>query len=534
MHKQLPAVIALAFALAAPPILAKQYHVERFDIDIHISSAGTLEIEETTAFSFRGGPFTYVYRDVAADKTDGLEFIEALLDGRSIAAQVRGPSPLRVRWDFPTTSDAVRTTTLRYRVRGAIRHTSDGDELAWTLFPRKAKYRIGGSRIEVNYPTTVGAPEIAVRGARAEIQRSDGSAVVTLRDVKASRNVVLRARFPSGSLISAPPRWEQTRSDNRRRILTGLLYGGVCGIVLVVLVLLWMPKTPAPYSTGTTASTEPPPNMPPALFAVLANRINAAQGLLVDLARRGAVRIDEQPGRWGRKFRITHLASPVALAPYERNFLETGFRHGETELSLSEFASRVQFGWRAISRAIRAELHSQGLIDPDRERTKHGIKTTAIVSLLGGLALGVAAAVLKQSPEIRGFLLMLGGSSLLLAIIAGMMVASADVWSYPGAERAAQAKSFARHLSDVTRGRAAYTPSVFETWLPYAAAIGLGSAFTKRVKRYADTVLPDWFASMHGADGADAAFVAFMASSDAGAGGGDGGGASGGGDGGAG
>jgi hypothetical protein len=79
-------------------------------------------VTETIDFRFVGGPFTYVYRNLPTDHTDGITDIAASMDGASLPqgknageVEVSSGNPIQVTWHFTPTSDATRRFVLTYR-----------------------------------------------------------------------------------------------------------------------------------------------------------------------------------------------------------------------------------------------------------------------------------------------------------------------------------------------------------------------------------------------------------------------------------
>jgi Predicted membrane protein (DUF2207) len=153
-----------AWLLLAAPICAKQYVAERFDVDLEVRPGGSAAVTETVVFRFEGGPFTYVYRELALARLDGISDIRAAIDGRPAEVEIRGRDPIRVTWRFAPVSDSTHTFVLSYRARGVVRVEESGDVIAWQAIPRKHDYRVLGSRIRLRYS----APAELVRGPRVE------------------------------------------------------------------------------------------------------------------------------------------------------------------------------------------------------------------------------------------------------------------------------------------------------------------------------------------------------------------------------
>ena len=182
----------VALALCAIPYsvgAAKSYSAERFDVDWNLTEDGLLEVTETVVFRFEGGPFTYVYRNLPTDYSDGISGIEASLDGRilpqgSQAGQVEidGNNPIEVTWHFPPTSDSTHTFQLKYRVAGVIRSKQDEDLFWWNALPTDYEYSIESTTVRLTYPSGLqpsGPPEV-LRGS-AQMTQQAGQVIWSAR-----------------------------------------------------------------------------------------------------------------------------------------------------------------------------------------------------------------------------------------------------------------------------------------------------------------------------------------------------------------
>ncbi len=133
----LSALLALALSLIGGAFFAaKDYRAERFDAEWVVGEDGALLVTETVVFRFDGGPFTFVYRELPLDYSDGIEVIEARLDGQPLptgegegAYEIDDDDPLKVTWHLAPTSDATHTFDLTYRVRGVVRKEGGEDLL---------------------------------------------------------------------------------------------------------------------------------------------------------------------------------------------------------------------------------------------------------------------------------------------------------------------------------------------------------------------------------------------------------------------
>lgn len=529
MRKPTPVLAALVVWVCEPVAFSKEFHAEEFNIDVRVQHGNVVEIAETTVFNFTTGTFTTAFRNIRWPDADRIEIVEASVDGERGGVQITGSSsPVRVRWRFAPTANATRTVRLRYRVHGAVRQTPDGDALLWPLLPNRREYRVQRSEVTLRYP----APPVRVSIDGADrVDPMDGSAVAVLSDIPRRDDPMLTALFPAGSLIGIPPRWQQSRSEYRSGLVKGLLYGGLAGLLILALAFQWLGGLPSRIEPGTNAGGDPPFDLPPTVAAFLAGRTGSATGLLADLARRGVLSIEATSGFWGRKFQVTRTDKPERLSEHERVFLETAFGGGESQADMSGIAVRVRKRWGAVSNAVWKELDSSGYVDGERRRLKQHAKGFALSALAASLVLIFIAVVMRANGEALGIFSAIGGAAMVVAIWAAVKAANLEVWTLSGAQRAAEARAFLANMKELSRARSPHDGLDFDRWLPYAAALGVGVAFSKAWQR-----VPAWYPATAGGDGGEvASFLLLMNSSDtsfaAGADGGSDGG--GGGDGGA-
>ena len=269
MFKRVMLLAALLLLIAFPLCGAatKSYTAERFDVDWNLTESGVLEVTETVVFRFEGGPFTYVYRELTDDYSDGIEGIAASLDGKPLPQgsqagqfEIEGNSPTKVTWHFPPATDTTHTFQLKYRVLGVIRQTEGADLLWWNALPTDYEYPIASSTVRLTYPPNLqpsGPPE--VRRGSAQITEGDGQVTWTAQNLGPNTPLTVAVPFPAGSIIATPPEW-QARQAAARAAMPGFL--AVAGLALVAgLVWLWAlwararrPET----ATGPVARALPP------------------------------------------------------------------------------------------------------------------------------------------------------------------------------------------------------------------------------------------------------------------------------------
>ena len=101
-------LVLMALFITVIPVQAKKsYYAERFDVWIDIQENGSAIITETVDFHFEGDPFTFAFREISGDETDGLTFLDASMDGEPMSqgtqagqVEVKEGDPLKVTWHF--------------------------------------------------------------------------------------------------------------------------------------------------------------------------------------------------------------------------------------------------------------------------------------------------------------------------------------------------------------------------------------------------------------------------------------------------
>jgi uncharacterized membrane protein YgcG len=543
--RTLPVVAALLVACFTAS--AKSYRAERYDVDLRLDSQGGLDVTETVDFRFIAGPFHYVFREIAATETDGIENVHASMDGVPCDAgtgpgqvEISGTSPVEVRWYFDPIFSGNHTFVVHYRAAGVLRPSPDSQTLIWRVLPQKRGYGIGMSEIVLHYPDVIEASALALNTLAAPFETRSGYAAATLVDTPANQDVILEARFPAGSFAATPPEWQAARERKADASRIGRLAGGAVSAFFLMAACIWMFRIRASVRPAAGIEvcpedvTSPPDSWPAAIAARLAGKQFLRLGALLELARRGFVRIEERPKSvlMGRQFQVVKSDSAVPLAPHERALIAMVFRPGETAMPIREFFTRQQGNGQFMD-AIRAELQAAGLIDEARARARNWLLIAGAIGFAAG-ALLLALGLTSAEPIAGAVGTVLGGTAFAVAILAVILGGTQTIWSDAGLLASARWKAFARHLTQAACGRGPQPgQSEQERYLPYAAAFGIMAPLLKRQREQGGMELPPWFQALQSADGADAdAFTAFTSTCDSASySGGDGGG--GGGDGGA-
>ncbi|MBN2006194.1 MAG: DUF2207 domain-containing protein [Anaerolineae bacterium] len=528
LHQIFLALMAasLFFVPGYAPV-AKSYNAERFDVDMVVEEANTLLVTETLALNFSGGPFTYVFRELPTDHTDGIDDIHAEMDGVELPAgteagqvEIKGADPIRITWHFAPTTDRTHTYTLRYRVHGVIRQETDADLLLWQVLPEEHDYTIAGSTLTVHYPNAdlLGMPEI--RQGDASIATETHSTTFTASNLAKNETLVVALRFPAGSFISAAPEWQTRGNEIDRSAPRVAVIATLCALVGIALIVIAQSRYRYPGRADDTFQTRPPAALPPAIAGAVANRCTMetawgyALGALFDLAQRGVISIEEvERSSWFRShdFIIKLHEQPADLRDHERGLLDALFltKQGLTSAVLfSKLQSNITGRLKAFTKPLEEELDRMGAFDPERRRWRNTQMIAGLGILLGGLVFAIVLGVALSGASV---LWAIAAGSVALILCVAMMIAGAstnpmsDEWQAQGV----MWKQFGKYLQKVTRRHETLSRREMAIeYLPYAAAMGLAGEWANYMKKHEATDVPTWFRAL--ANTPDHNYAAFI------------------------
>lgn len=518
---------ALLFTMAAQS--GKTYRAERFDVEVAIEPDGSLRVEETVAFRFAGGPFSFVFRELPTDHTDGIINITAGVDGVTWPqgtgpgqVEISGRDPIEVRWHLPPTSDTAQTFTLEYTQLGVVERGTEADVLNWQALPDEYEYEIDGSRVTIHYPPSgrlIGEPDI--RAGNATVTAEAGHVIFDMQDLSPGDPLVVRLSFEPGGFSGAPPIWQADRETHNSRAWIWLT---AAAAVLAGGFLALMRASRANIRSVPKANfyvMKPPLETPPALAGYLANQTVAwhhALATLFDLAGRGLIEIEQirEASMWrSAEFALTLRDHPDGLRPHEDALLQLLFigKDGQPRevVTMGEMNRLITSSrWKEYTRTLEDEAEMEGLVDPAVESKRKRMVGWGVALMLLSFALFIASFLVSSSfgmwPLVLVAVLVL--LSFLMIIFGALYTKLSD----KGMEYATALEPFRRFLKDVS-GKKVDMPddAYYEAYLPYATGYGLAQQWAKRMAESEDPRVPAYFRAAETGDPMNmAAFVAII------------------------
>lgn len=532
------ALCALILLTIGSTAEGKTYFAERYNSRIEVLHGGTLRVTETVTLRFDAGPFTQFYRMVPTRSTDGIEIVSASMDGQVLPAgegpgqvQISGSSRVRVTWHFAPVSNASRTFALTYLVRGTVRQQDDADVVGWRILPTEHAYRINATAAAIVLPVApAAAPSIETRRVGdATVAVSGQRVLVEASDIRTNGWIDAWVRLPRGSLVDAPPLWQQRQDEARRLAGAWALAAGVvfvCGMALLLGIRQRYDPPPADL-TPTTSWSAPPDTLSPMLAGTLLTNGRAslehAMAGIFSLADRGELRIEELPRSLGqRNFTITRTPTGHALSALEERALDiifTGRQGVERSVGLGKARTRLMRQFRRFRELLNPAMQAAGLLDNDRQAVRRRFLQAGIAMLIAAALLTLAFALLVQ--RYAGWPMLIPLAFAGVGVVALIAYAAHTPLSNEGVRRSTGWRGFQRYLRAVARDREV-SPGVDMTrqLLPFAVALGIAPAWSSYLKRHRLSA-PPWFrAEADGTANSGAAFAAFVASGGTGTSGG--------------
>lgn len=510
-------ILSLALALLlAGPVLAKDYHARRYDVDIQILENGSLLVSETVDFCFIGGPFTYAYRDLILPKNDSVEIHSFGMDGKPIPAgkdenqaQISKGDTTKITWRFAETWDESRSFTVDYLAAGAFHREEKADTLTWPVLPTSFDYSIESSTIRVGYPERaklITAPE--VMGEYSTVLESPEAFTIFAEKINPNKPIWIRLAVEPGSVITEPARWQVAEEKASSLFLPSLLTGlGVLIIGILKLLSLLKDESSSPYhSQYAKEQTASPNDLPPAVAGALTApgmepNWNQAVATIFDLAQRGVLRItvDSKKKMGARRYQIEWVDSSVKVESYEQGLLDMLFmeKKGYKEsLTIAEIGKAYYSRFKLFKDSLKQALAEYGYYDERKQSIKRRLISYGVIGIFLSLT-GVVIGLVFGLPSGDWPVVFTAAGVFILSIISVIMGATYSPLSEKGRSEAQKWESFSDYLTSLIKSKGQDPPSdYFEDYLVYAATFGLAVKWIKRFKNLGVAQIPEWYQSL--------------------------------------
>jgi len=432
-----------AVLLSAGPAAAQGESILSYDVSIRVETDGSLTVLEQIVYDFDGTPHHGIYRDIpnrlTYDSTYDREYpIEVLYVHTSPGTPgqyetEQNGSIYRIKIGDPDrTITGVHTYGIGYRVRGAINHFADHDELYWNVTGNQWPVPIHKVSATITIPSQLQIQRVACFAgpfgsslpcAQADFQGDTATfAAENLGDFEGMTVVV---GFPTGLVQNVGPilteRWSLGRAFAVTPVTAPLAVLLLALLAFGVGRLAWRngrdrkavgsavdaafatpgrDEEPVPLFQHVTIPVEyaPPDGILPGEVGTLVDEVANpldVSATVVDLAVRGYLKIEEIPkeGLFGKPdWKLTRLKSDgEGLVPYEVELLDGLFEDGN-EVLLSSLKRKFVARLAKVQTALYDDVVGRGWFTGRPDQVRARWTRIGLAAVIAGAGLVYVAA----------------------------------------------------------------------------------------------------------------------------------------------
>jgi hypothetical protein len=491
-------VLAVLFTV---PASAGTIRIRDFHTELDVLPDSTLDVTETIRVDFAGARNGF-YRNIPVEYAGPGGFNYSLFltditatdsDGASLRIErQRHGGNLELKIFVPAADGSSRNISLHYRVRDGLRFFEDHDELYWNVTGTGWDDPIESASAHIILPGGVmglrAANYTGFLGSRSQDARVDilgpNIDVQTQRPLAFHEGLTVVAGWDKGFVH------EPRSSEKITQFLESNwpLFFPAC--VFVLMFWLWYTRGREPRVGAIAVQYEPPAGLSPGEAGTLVDdqaTIRDITATLVDLAVRGFITIEEKEtshlmGLYSNKEYVFHLNKKPAewkgIKSHELLLLSGIFEPlpvagvgVREDVALSDLQNRFYKNLPGIRRAIFESLVEHGYFAhrPDIVRQAYLLAAGVVGALLYlfGQYLAQHTGVQAQSFTIAAFLsgAIIGGF--------GWFMPTRTVEGVRALHDTLGFENFLSHVEAPHLARTPQSPQNFETYLPFAMALGV-------------------------------------------------------------
>ena len=484
-----------AIFLLLPLLATADERILSFDSDILVHQDGSIDVTETTTVRVEGivikrgivRTFPTRYEDrFGNDVVVDLQSVSAMRDGSAenfLADDYSNGVRIRFGRRDHLLERGPHTYEFRYRATHMLGYFEQRDELYWNVTGLDSAFPIDKASATVRFDFEISGDDLEIeaftgtygdqgRASNGRIDAGGSARFETTEILNPGSGLSIVVSWPKGFTV------EPTATEKATRLLSdnlGLLIA-VIGLLAVVgyYTLVWVHfgRDPAPGVIIT--QYEPPENFSPASLRYI-RKMSYDQTVMtsavLNLAVKGYLTINETDGEYLLYKKSSEIGLPP-LAAGEAALMKALFSESASVLLINE------------NHELLAKATSAHLASLKRDYANRYFRTNGLM-ILPGVAIGVSSMVVAFGVG--------NGGTVFTVVIAVVMVVLAGVFAY----LLRQPTGLGRKLLDSLGGFQEYleiaekdeinlrnppekTPQLFESFLPYALAIGVEQAWAEK------------------------------------------------------
>ena len=497
---------------------------DRFDVTINNvdTSNNRFDVTESYALTIETGPYSFGTADIPLGRIEAIEGVSVYDGNTALQASCLGQagtycaqsdgSNYSIKYYFRSQarSGEQRSIRLVYRVRGALRSYSGGDQLYWVAVPGDRPFPVLASTVTVVMPSDR-LPEKTATYPDTWQESINGGTITWQSPgrLDPGDSVEVRVQYPHDAQMSAPSwqsRYDLERSyvDNWQPLVSLLLVAltvfiVIGGVIAVVIRYLRFGRDPKALVVPEYL-TEPPTEERPGMVGLLVDEkadMRDILATLIDLARREYIVIEQTKSPslmgllGGADFTFHRTEKPLSgLRPYETALINGMFPGGRSSTKLDQLKTKFYQHIPTIKRLMYDELVTG-------EYFKRSPETTRMIWIFGGLAVAIGGSVLFWlSRSLTLISPVIGVPPIGLAIIGGMAALFGEYMpakTLKGSQDAARWRAFRRYLERIEHYAGVEDAAKqFDLFLGYAVAFGSDKDLVRQLTP-ALTAMPIWY-----------------------------------------
>ncbi len=479
--------LTLASAAADERILS-------FHSDIRILSSGDVEIVETIRVRAEGNRIQRgIYRDQFTDYRDAhgnrfataIEFLSLTRNGeRESSHRTSIDRGMRTYFGHRDRmlAEGEHTYMYRYRVSRTLGFFDSHDELYWTVTGFDWAFPIDKASARVSFEFDPPMAEVSgeaytgpfgARGTDYRLQKgSDSLSFEATKPLSAVNGLTIVATWPKG-FVAEPTKMQRLGwvvADN----LNLLIALGGLGLLLIYYIPVWKSQGKDPDEGPVVTRYEPPAGFSPASLRYINQMYyddKVMTAAIVNLAVKGYLRINEQ----GDTHSLTRLDPPGDAPPLAA---------GEQELYDALFSGTRAITLKNENHAVLGKARTAHKTSLKHDYKHRYFQTNTYLNVPGVVILtGTAAAALIAGPHATFSLFAI------LAVMLVTLVFFAIIMKRPtmrGRKVLDELQGFRDYLEVAEkdelnlRNPPEKTPQLFESYLPFALAMGVDQAWAEK------------------------------------------------------
>ncbi len=514
--------MGVIFYLFFPPAVFAE-EIQDFSSTLGVQADGRLAVDEDITYNF-GNEFRHgIYRTIPVFKTnaEGKRFVLSfsqfsVLDKKGASYQFSTTKTdqsvsLKIG-DGDRTVTGLHDYTIHYTVDGAFTYFSDHDELYWNVTGNEWGFPINHVTVSIVMPSAIPFVDMTLTcftGITGSVDHNcrtsyikGVASITTTTPLAADEGLTVVVGFPKNIIAVVEPTpyipfWATVWG---KIIIVLLMIAGVCWYVafpVYIPIAWWLHgKDPKPIIGEVSAWFDPPKsktgrNLTPGETGTLVDEqadMDDITATIVDLARRGHLRIVESKKGAFDLERLSNTKKDVELRAFETSLLEGIF---ETDILVRLKTTDLSEPLEQVKKDLYDAVVAEGFFQKSPESTRLIYSVIAIIALSSlNFPLALSAFIFGRNMPRK---------------------------TLHGSGQAAVARSLKKFLSSQERQLTfqAKNQMFFEKLLPYAIAFGVETIWAKR---FADISMkqPSWYQGYSSRDFNSILFVHALSSTGSG------------------